>query len=480
MEDRLKQKTASGLLWNGVERTASRGIQFVFSILIARILIPSDYGLIAIVNLLISLSDILIDSGLSKALLRKKDKEESDYNVLFFFNVSASILIYLLFLIAAPLFAIYYQEPTLTPLIRWGTLALVINAIGSTQSLLLVASMDFRKKAVLEIVAILISGPAALFLASKGYGVWALLWQGLTACIIRSFLLWIIVHWIPSKDFSWQSFRQLFSFGSHLLISEYIQRIYSAVNTLTIGKVFSPAQLGLYGKADAFTSVPSSLIAGPMSSVSYPSLSQIQDDEEQLVRVFYSMTSLSLFAILPVMLGLAAISPVMVPVILTEKWCGMIPILKILALSYVFLTMATIPQNYILIKGGSKIILYIQLFTKGIGLILLFWFSHYSIIAVCWAYTTVTFLFTILAFYYTKKQIHFSTRELIKSYLPTILLSLGMAAIVSVNLLIIKNQLISMIVGILAGALFYCLMAELLHNQQWQTLKSMLIPYFHK
>ena len=153
MEDRLKQKTASGLLWNGVERTASRGIQFVFSILIARILIPSDYGLIAIVNLLISLSDILIDSGLSKALLRKKDKEESDYNVLFFFNVSASILIYLLFLIAAPLFAIYYQEPTLTPLIRWGTLALVINAIGSTQSLLLVASMDFRKKAVLEIVA---------------------------------------------------------------------------------------------------------------------------------------------------------------------------------------------------------------------------------------------------------------------------------------------------------------------------------------
>lgn len=480
MEDRLKQKTASGLLWNGVERTASKGIQFVFSILIARILIPADYGLVAIVNLLISLSDILIDSGLSRALLRKKDKADSDYNVLFIFNISASLLLYLFFLISAPLFANYFQEPTLTPLIRWGTLTLVINAIGSIQSVLLVATMDFRKKAVSEIVAILISGPIALILAYKGYGVWALIWQSLIACVIRAILLWMTVQWIPSKDLSWHTFRQLFSFGYHLLISEYILRIYSAINTLTIGKVFTPAQLGLYGKADAFTSIPSSLISGPLNSVSYPSLSQIQNDEEQLVRVFYSMTSLSLFVILPVMLGLAAISPVMVPLILTEKWCGMIPMLRILALSYVFLTMATIPQNYILIKGGSKIFLHIQFFTKGIGLILLFWFSHYSIIAVCWAYTTVSFLFAILVFFFTQKQIHFSTRILIKSYLPTILLSLAMATIVSVTQLLIKNHLLSMIIGILAGTSFYCLMAELLHNDQWQMLKSMALPYLHK
>ena len=245
VERSIKKKTTDGLLWSGMQKLVSRGFQFVFSILIARILLPDDYGIVAIANLFIALSDILVDSGFSKALIRKNDKTQLDYNTVFWFNLSVSCLLYALLFFLAPVIGRWYDaSDILIPVIRVISLSLIINAICGIQSLHLVIEMNFKKLAILETTAMSIGGAAGLYAAIMGAGVWALVIQTLAGCFFRTALMWLFSHWKPAMMFSTSTMRQFFAFGSQLLVSEYINRIYTSVMTLLIGKRLNPEFLG--------------------------------------------------------------------------------------------------------------------------------------------------------------------------------------------------------------------------------------------
>ena len=472
----LKKDTTSGLLWNGVERVVSKGIQFVFSILIARILLPSDYGIIAIVNLLVSLSDILTDGGLTKALIRKKEKTARDYNTVFYFNILSSCLIYALLLWLAPVVSRYYNEPLLIPVIRFGTLSLLFNSFCSIQNLCLVTEMNFRKMAHLGIVSTTISGILAFILAKNGAGVWALVSQGLVASGLRSLLSWIIVKWRPSRSISMQALRELFSFGIPLLLSEYIVRIYNAFYTFSIGKIFSTTELGYYGKADAFASVPSSLISGPINMVSYPALASIQDEDERMRGNFYNMMGMTAFVIIPIMTGLALVSTVLVPFVLTAKWNPIITYLKLLSLSYIFSSIAVVPQNFIYIKGKSRIVMYVQLISKIAGLVLLFILSRFSLDLVCWGILATSIFNLLLLLIYSRSLISFSWKRLSSLFFPIIIFCTFMSLVVYMILHIVENPFISLSLCVIMGAVTYILPAIFTKNPYWIMLKS-LVPW---
>ena len=315
----LRRKTTDGMFWNSLERLFSKGVQFVFSVLIARLLLPEDYGIIAIANFFISISDIFVDSGFSRALIRKKERDEEDYNSVFYFNIGVAALLYLLLWFLAPVIAGYYASPALTRVIRVITTVLIINALGAIQSLKMNVALDFRPIAVSSVVSMVVSGLAAWFLAWRGWGVWALVAQTVIMALVRTGMLWILVRWHPSLVFSCKKLKELFSFGSKLLASDILERVYNGVFTLSIGKAFSAGALGFYAKADAFSSLPSNLVSGPVRTVTYPAMNGIQDDKARLGESLCQMVGLLSFVILPLMAGLAVVAKPLIAVLLTKK-----------------------------------------------------------------------------------------------------------------------------------------------------------------
>lgn len=480
MEKTIRRKTTDGLIWNTLQKLASKGLQLVFSILIARILVPEDYGLIAIANLFIALSDVLIDSGFSKALIRQNDKTEADYSTVFWFNLLASCTLYALLFAVAPLIAGYYQAEALAPIIRAISLSLIINAICGVQSLHMMVEMDFRSLAIMETSAMAIGGITALVLAMHGAGVWALVAQTLVGCTARTILIWLKGKFRPVRAFSGAILRKYFSFGSRLLVSEFANRLYNAIFTLTIGKRFSAAQLGYYGKADAFASTPSSIVSGPLSLVTFPAMAKIQDEKERMRESSLNMMGLTALVVFPLFLGLAAVAEALVPALLTEKWNGMIPLLQLLPLAYLLGALQVIPQNILMILGDSSSILRIQVITKGLGLVLLFPLSKISILAVCLDIVGVAALSFALTLLAVRRRAGLKLREMLASLLPSALISLAMAAAVLLTVRLIPGHAAGMLAGMAAGAAVYALLSLLLNRRQLSLLKEIARPYFKK
>ena len=270
---------------------------------------------------------------------------------------------------------------------------------------------------------------------------------------------------------------QFFAFGSQLLISEYINRIYTSVMTLAIGKRFNPKNLGYYGKAEAFASTPSSILAGPLGSVSYPALAEIQNEKERMLKNFYPMMGLTAFMVLPVFVGLICTAKNLVPVFLTEKWNPMIPYLQILAFSYLINSLAIIPQNYLLILGQPKRLFQIQLFSKVLGLCLLPLLLSISLLAICGGIVLVAATALSLTFIFLKKEFDFSTRSLLGAIFPSVLTVLVMTAAILLSNHFIDNALIALIAGVAIGGMVYLGLSIIIKNQQLYQLRDLLSPY---
>lgn len=477
MEKSIKRKTTDGLIWNTLQRFASKGIQFIFSILITRLLRPEDFGLIAIANVFIALSDVLIDSGFSKALIRNKDRTEKDYCSVFWFNITAALVLYAILFLCAPFIASYHQNVQLVGIIRIISISLIINAICGMQSLHLVVEMNFKGIAILETISMILGGAIAYSLALRGLGIWALVAQTLFGTGIRMVLFAIYVKWRPQLICSKDILKEYFGFSSKLLISDYVGRIYGALFTLTIGKAFSPSTLGLYGKAEAFSSTASGVISGPISSVSYPAITRLQDDNEGLIRHYYTMMGLTSYVVFPAMLGLMVIAQPLVPLLLTETWNDMIPLMQILCLSCIFSSMSSIPNNYMMVLGLSGIILRIQIITTIVGLVILFLFCRVSIVALCIGITAISCFSLFLQLYYLHKTMKYSGRFLLKTMLPSTLLSLVMALSVELIISIIPGLFWKVFVGILLGAFVYLGLSILFKNEHVKELISLIKAY---
>lgn len=320
MAESLKQKTIRGVLWSTLERFSVQGIQFVVMIIMARMLTPNDYGLIGMLAVFIAVSQSLVDSGFSQALIRKQDRTETDNSTVFYFNLVVGVVLYGVLFVTAPLIARFYNEPQLVNITRVIGLSVLFNSLVVVQRALLTIQIDFKTQAKAALTAAITSGIIGIWMAYSGYGVWSIVAQQLINLGTNVLLLWILSHWRPRWTYSWKSFQELFGFGSKMLASGLLDTLYRNIYLIVIGKVFSASDLGYYTRAHQFTDFPSSNLTGIIQRVTYPVLCSIQNEDERLGNVYRRFLRISAFVIFPLMMGLAAVAEPLVLTLLKEQW----------------------------------------------------------------------------------------------------------------------------------------------------------------
>lgn len=474
MGQSLKDKTVKGVVWSSIDRFTSQGISFVFSLLIARMLMPSDYGVIAMLGIFMAVSGCFIDSGFGTALVRKIDRTETDFSTVFYFNNVVAILFYGLLWLASPIIADFYDLPLLEDVTKVVGLNLVIGALGGIQNAKLSIAIDFKTRAKISVITTLFTGIVGLYLAYCGYGVWALVFQALSSNILRTILLWSYVKWKPQWLFSWKSFREMFSFGSKMLASGLLDTTYNNLYTIVIGKCFNSAALGVYSRADGLAQFPSSNITGVLQNVTFPVLSSIQNDEERLSIGYKKLLRLSAFIIFPLMVGLAAVADPFIRLVLTDKWEGTIYYLQILCFALMWYPIHAINLNLLMAKGRSDYFLKLEVIKKIQGVIILCITVPLGLVAMCYGRIVSSLISLVWNTYYTKKIIGYGYTQQMKDLMHILLHTLVMGAITYWVVCMLPNLWLKLIVGILAGMAYYIAGAYLMKFEEMKELLLIL------
>lgn len=451
MPESLKNKTVKGVVWSSVERFSVQGVQFLVMLVIARILSPTDFGLVGMLAIFLAVAQSLIDSGFSQALIRKQDRTNVDNSTVFYFNIAVSLLLYVLLYAVAPWVAEFYDEPQLSRLMRVLCLVVVINSFAVVQRANFTASIDFKTQAKASFTAALLSGGVGIWLAVQGYGVWTLVWQQLLNAAINTLLLWVFSRWRPVLQYSWRSFRELFAFGSKLMVSGLLDTLYRNMYSLVIGKVFSPQSLGYYTQAKNFTQLPSSNITGILQRVTYPVLCTLQDDDERLRKNYRQLLRLSAFIVFPLMCGLAGVARPLVTLILGEKWAFAATLIVPLCLSEMWYPIHAINLNLLQVKGRSDLFLRLEIIKKIVGVAVLACSIPFGLVAMCYSGIITSLIGVFVNTYYTGKLIQVGFGMQMKDLSATFGLSLLMFGLVYVTTIYIDNLLLRLIIGMLVG-----------------------------
>lgn len=475
MSESLKHKTVKGVLWSTLERFSVQGIQFVVMIIMARMLTPNDYGLVGMLTVFIAVSQSLVDSGFSQALIRKQDRTETDNSTVFYFNVIVGLLLYGLLYVTAPVIANFYHEPQLIAITRVIGLSVIFNSLVVVQRALLTIKIDFKTQAKAALTAAIISGIIGIWMAYNGYGVWSIVAQQLINLGVNTFLLWILSHWRPLWSYSWKSFKELFGFGSKLMISGLIDTIYNNIYLILIGRVFSASDLGYYTRAHQFAQFPSSNLTGILQRVTYPVLCSIQNEDERLANVYRRFLRISAFIIFPLMMGLAAVAEPLVLILLKEQWMFAATLLTIICFSMMWYPIHAINLNLLQVKGRSDLFLKLEIYKKMVGVIILCITIPMGLIAMCVGSFFTSMIALIINTYYTGKLIKVGYICQMRDLMPIFLLSVSMGTIVyfiihSLNI----HPIAQLCVGILIGILYYILIASFFKFNELKDLVELL------
>lgn len=451
----LRSKTLSGVLWSAVERFSLQGVQFVINIIMARLLLPSDYGMIAMLVILIQVSQIFIDGGFTNALIQRKDRTEIDFSTVFYFNIFISLFLYFLIFISAPWIAEFYRMPELILVTRVITLNFIFSSLSAIHRIKLTIDVDFKTQSKISLISAVSSGVLGICMAYWGFGVWALVFQSLLNNLLLTILFYFFYRWRPLLSFSMSSFKRLFSFGSKLLISSLIHSVYYNLYSIVIGRRFSAIDLGYYTRAEQFAIFPSANVNAVISRVTFPILSSIQDDNERLTQAYRKYIRLASYLIFPLMVGLAVLAKPLIILLLTEKWIGIVILLQILCFDWMFDHLSGINLNLLYVKGRSDLALRLELIKKTIATIILFSSIPFGLIGMCLGRVLYSLIATYLNTYYTKDLIGLSFLKQVKDIVPFFLLSLLMGVVCALTISFIEGYILKILVGFFVGAIVY-------------------------
>lgn len=460
MAESLKDKTVKGVSWSFVEQILTRGVNFVIGIILARLLSPTDYGLVGMLGIFIAISQIFIDGGLTSALIRQKNASDEDYSTVYIINLSLSVLFYFLLFFSAPVIARYYEQSLLQPLMRVVALILVISSLSSVQGTLLTIKVDFKSKSIISILSAILSGAAGVVCAMKGLGAWALVAQSVTSALVVTILTLFFVRWMPHLLFSRESFKRLFSYSSKLLGASLISTVYNNVYPMIIGKKFSVGDVGLFSRANQFPNVVNETLIGTFNRVAFPVLSKIQDDDQRLIDVYDKYIQVFCFITFPLLMGLCGCSRPLVLLLLTEKWAGSIFLMQLLCISLLPNGITRINLNLLYVKGRSDLLLRMEIIKKIIMFAILFASMFFGLIAMCYAIILNGWIDLYFSSFYTKKILGYGLGKQLKSVFPYFVLSL----IVLVESLafshLIQNDLLSLLTSFIVGSLTYFFLSK--------------------
>ncbi|PWJ34850.1 lipopolysaccharide biosynthesis protein [Fibrobacter succinogenes] len=429
----LKSSVVTSLVWKFLERIGTQGVSFVVAILLARLLSPKDFGLVALVTVFVSVANVFVQSGLNTALIQKKDADDLDFSTVFFSCLALALILYAGLFFGAPLIARFYNnQMELVPVVRVLGLMLPLGALNSIQEAYVARHMMFKKLFYRSVGAVIPAGIIGVLCAFYGLGVWSLVVQQILNAVLICIIMWFTVKWRPSFSFSFQRWKGLFSFGWKLLCSAVLDTFYRNLRDLVIGKMFTPADLGFYNRGDQFPKIIITNINTSIQSVLLPSLSSVQDDRERLKSLARRSIKLSSFLILPMMAGLAAVAEPLTLVVLGERWLPAVPFIQICCFSYAFWPIHTTNLSAINAVGRSDVFLKLEIVKKGyeLAVLVIVIYAFCSPVGIAMSAAITAPLGSFVNAYPNKKLLNYGFVEQMKDVAPPFILSAIMGACV--------------------------------------------------
>ncbi len=458
-EESLKKKTVKGVAWTSLDQAATLGFGFVIGVILARILSPSDYGLLAMIAIFNAIAFAFINSGFGNALIRKPHLTEDDNSTAFYFNVVAGVVMTGVIWLIAPWVAIFYDKPILTQLLRVEGLLLIISSFTIVQGAQLTRALNFKAKMIINVSSQVVGGIVAIFVAYHGFGVWSLVILHIASSIVRLILLWVISSWRPHGHWNKSSFRYLWGYGSKLLASGILDTIYSNIYPIIIGKFYSAADLGQYIRARGYADLPSQGLTNVLQQVTFPVLSQIQEDDERLANNYRRLLRFSVFLVFPIMIGMAVLAHPLVISLVTEKWAQCVPYLQVICFASMWYPVHAINLNLLQVKGRSDLFLRLEIIKKVIITVVIFICVPYGIMGICTGAVCTSIICLAINTYYTGKLIHVGFFRQMMDMTPTLFASLATGALVYFSVMPFDNDIVKLVIGIPLGMVFYLAIA---------------------
>ena len=420
----LKDKAISGVKWNAIGRFSTQGVNFIIGLILARLLSPSDYGVVGMVGIFFAIAQTFIDSGFGSALIRKNDCTDTDYSTAFYFNVLVGLVCCILLSFASPFIASFFNTPILKDLVKVMSLNMFISSFAIVHTARLTHSVDFKSQSIVNLLTAIIAGASGILMAYNGFGVWSLVFQHIISSIVRVVLLIVVTKWLPRFEFSKESFRYLFGFGSKILVSSLLHTIYSNLTTLLIGKFYTAKDLGFYTRGQTLAAFPSSNVNSIIQSVSYPVLAKIQDDDKHLIESYRKLISMTSMVIFFGMFLLAAIAKPLIVTLLTEKWLNAVIYLQVFCFAYMFDHLCSLNLNILYVKGFSNLVLRLEIIKKTISISLIIAAIPLGPLAICIASAFYTQIAVVINTYYTGKLFGLGYVKQVKDFSKYLLFSI--------------------------------------------------------
>jgi O-antigen/teichoic acid export membrane protein len=482
MKTSNKNKTIAGLIWSLTETVASRGIQFIVMIILARFLSPAEFGIIGMIMIFIEVSNSFIDSGFSQALVREKDSSQKDFSTVFFFNLFVAIILYVVLFFSAPVIVTFFNEPKLLWIVRVVGINLIINAFTIVQRTVLIKKVDFKTQTKIHTVAAILAGAIAISLAYYGFGVWSLVANMVFSQFFQSVFLWLFNRWIPSLIFSKDSFKRLFAFGSKLLMSGILDKIYHNIYYVVIGRFFSAADLGYFTNARKFKDILATTVTSSIQRVTYPVLSSIQEENERLKAGYKKMMRGTVFAFFPIMMGLAAAAEPLIVLTLGQQWYPSVVYLQLLSFAGMLYPLHAMNLNVLKVKGRSDLFLRLEIIKKvniSIIIILVIGFG-WGIIGLLIGMIVSSYLAYCINTYYSAKLIDYRIKEQVFDLLPAYIASIIMGITVyGVRFVLPGGYLMQLIFQILIGAIVYILISAIIRIPEFKNGKDFVWKFLN-
>ena len=468
------KKVMNSFFWRLFERIGAKGVELVVSLVLANMLDPDLFGSIALVLVVITILQVFVDSGLGNALIQKKDSDNKDFSTVFFFNIVFCAVLYAMLFFASPFFADFYEDPSLTPIIRVLGLTIVISGVKNVQVAYVSKTLQFKRFFFSTLGGTIFAAVAGLVLAYKGYGMWALVIQSVSNTAIDTIILWITVKWRPEFYFSFKRLKVLFAYGWKLLVSQLLDVGYTQLRSLIIGKKYTTADLAYYDRANQFPGFITANINTSIDSVLFPAMSGVQDDKERIKAMTKRAMKTSIFLMAPMMAGLACCARPIVKIVLNDTWLPLIPYMIILCISYTFYPLHTANLNAIKALGRSDMFLILEIIKKAIGLTLLIISMWYGVFAITLSLLVSDFFCQIINSWPNKRLINYGYFEQMKDILPSIILAWVMGGIVYSVSLIGLNEFVTLAIQIPLGVAIYTLGAKLFKMESFGYLLDVI------
>lgn len=470
----------ANFLWRFMERTGAQFVSLVVSIVLARLLLPSDYGTVALLTVFISICSVFIDSGFGTALIQKQNADDLDYSSIFYFNMAVSILLYVVIFLMSPIISNFYQKPELTGMMRVLALTLIISGVKNIQIAYVSKNMMFKRFFFATIGGTIGAAVIGVGMALAGMGAWAIIAQSLFNNLVDTLILWVTVRWRPRKAFSFNRLHILFTFGWKLLLSSFIDTIYNNLRTLIIGKMYSSEDLAFYNKGKSWPDLIITNVNLSIDSVLLPTMSAVQDKPMLIKSMTKKSIKISTYIMAPLLLGLAFCSTPLVRLVLTEKWLPCVPFQVIFCVTYIFYPVHTSNLNAIKAMGRSDLFLKLEIVKKTIGLVALLLTTPISVMAMGYSLIFISIASQIINSWPNKKLLNYGYLEQLRDILPEVLLAVFMGCCIYPIQWLGLPDFITLCIQVPLGGIIYIIGSSIFRLESFEYLIGIIKPYISK